>query len=125
MRVSGGVSMLGSRHARHRLALLVPLAAGLGVAGCFDDSGYELDQESGATSPRAGTPNGSGGKGNSGAGNTSGTAASNNGGSGDIDPDYPEPLIDAMEPAAGPYGTLVTISGQGLGSASRSGFTLL
>jgi hypothetical protein len=108
--------MLGSSHARCRLVLLVPLAAGLSVAGCFDDSGYELDQESGATSSRGGTKTTTGGK------SGSGNAAANMGGSGDVD--VPEPVVESLQPESGPYGTLVTISGQSLGSEGMSGFLL-
>lgn len=112
--------MLASSHARCRLALLLPLAAGLSVVGCFDDSGYELDQESGATSSRGGTKNTTGGK--SGAGNAPGNAAANMGGSGDVD--VPEPVVESLQPESGPYGTLVTITGQSLGNEGMSGFTL-
>jgi hypothetical protein len=112
--------MLASSHARYRLALLVPLAAGLSVAGCFDDSGYELDQESGATSSRGGTKSTTAGK--SGSSNAAGNATVNMGGSGDID--VPEPVVESMQPESGPYGTLVTITGQSLGSEGVSGFTL-
>ena len=113
--------MLRFRHARARLALLLPLAAGLSVAGCFDDSGYELDQESGATSSRGGTKSTTTG-GKSSSGNSSGNGATTTGGAGDVD--YPEPIIESMEPESGPYGTLVTITGQSLGTEGMAGFLL-
>lgn len=113
--------MLRFRHARSRLALVLPLAAGLAVAGCFDDSGYELDQESGATSSRGGTKSTSTG-GKSSSGNASGNGASNQGGS--DDGDYPEPIIESMQPESGPYGTLVTITGSSLGTEGMAGFML-
>ena len=39
-------------------------------------------------------------------------------------PEYPEPKVDSMDPVSGPYGTLVTIKGEGLGNPALSGFTL-
>ncbi|HKY40979.1 MAG TPA: IPT/TIG domain-containing protein [Polyangiaceae bacterium] len=105
------------------VALVAALAGGLGGSGCFDDSDYQLDQESGATSNRGGSSSsGSGSK--AGSTSSSGKGGTSSGGEGPIDPNYPEPTITAMEPTSGPYGTLVTVSGNGLGNAQMNGFTL-
>src|SRR5882724_11502502 len=102
----------------------------LGIWGCqLDDSDWHLDQDSGATSSRGGSPvTTTGGKGQ--AGNKpiqtgqGGDGAETAGGSPDAPPGYPEPKIDSMDPASGPYGTVVTIKGQGLGNPALAGFTL-
>jgi hypothetical protein len=117
-------------------------AGALGIVGCqYDDSDWQRDQDSGATSSRAGSvSNGSGGKGHAGStgaragtGSTSNTGGSTGsagdageaeGGGAPLPPEYPEPSIDSMEPAAGVYGSVVTIKGHGLGNASLAGFTL-
>jgi hypothetical protein len=106
----------------------------LGIWGCqFDDSDWHLDQNSGATSSNGGSSGKTsgtttGGKGHAGTTTTQsgqgGTGADATGGAADAPPDYPEPKVDSMDPASGPYGTLVTIKGQGLGSPALAGFTL-
>ena len=53
-----------------------------------------------------------------------GADAQPEGGSGEVPVSYPEPKVDSMEPTSGPYGTLVTIKGQGLGNPALAGFTL-
>ena len=126
---------------------LIVLASGvsaLGIAGCqYDDGDWERDQNSGATSARAGSAsNGTGGKGQSGSSNTRGgsgatsstgtggsgdgpgDAGESNGGGGELPAEYPEPSIDSMDPRSGVYGTVVTIKGHGLGNPSLAGFTL-
>jgi hypothetical protein len=108
----------------HTIALAIVLAGGLSVAGCFDDNGYELDQESGATSNRGGSSSSSGSGSKAGSTSSSGKGGTGSAGEGPIDPNYPEPTITAMDPTSGPYGTLITISGEGLGNAQMNGFTL-
>ncbi len=118
-------SLSRSAHWFALTALAGVLLPGLGVVGCFNDSGYQLDQESGATAPHgSGGSSNTGGKGNAGTKPVSDAGAEALGGSGDTDPNYPEPTIDSMEPRSGPYGTLVTIQGQGLGNAAMAGFSL-
>jgi hypothetical protein len=58
-----------------------------------------------------------------GGGASAGSSAGGNGGSDEPEP-VPAPEIDAMTPLSGPYGTTVTLSGQGLGSAARPGVSL-
>jgi hypothetical protein len=111
-----------------RFATSLCCLGALSSFGClYDDGTWQLDQSSGATTARGGSSSTSatGGKGH--AGSTSkagsgGTAGSV--GDGGAPAEYPEPQIDSMEPVAGPYGTQVTIKGQGLGNPSLSGFTL-
>jgi hypothetical protein len=103
-------------------ALLLP---GLSVAGCFNDNGYDLDQASGATAPHGGNTNGAGGKGNVSGSKSMSDAGDSLGGAADVDPNYPAPKIDSMEPASGPYGTEVTIRGEGLGNGALAGFSLV
>jgi hypothetical protein len=127
---SGGARMRQTkpclfRHATDRYFAVGTLAVvvTLGLFGCeYDDSDWEIDQESGATSSRGGTKGSSGGSGNrSGSSNVSGGEM---GGAGDLPADYPPPTIDSMEPTSGPYGTLVTIKGSGLGHEGLPGFKL-
>jgi len=103
----------------------------LSVEGCqYDDSAWQLDQNSGASTSRGATSSTSGGKGHSGSVSQAGQDAEPAGGSlaasGEtgVGAEYPEPQIDSMEPASGPYGTPVTIKGLGLGNAALAGFTL-
>jgi hypothetical protein len=94
----------------------------LGLFGCeYDDSDWHLDQESGATTSRSGTK-GSGA--NTGKAGSGGAGGSTTGGSAGVPASYPAPEIEAMEPATGPYGTAVTITGRGLGNDTLKGFTL-
>jgi len=112
----------------------------LGLGGCqYDDSEWHLDQESGASSSRAGAANSSGGMGHSGSlsdggqedeptggaiSEGGGMATSGTGGTSGNVAQYPEPRIESMAPTTGPYGTTVTITGSGLGNAALAGFTL-
>lgn len=107
--------MRRSRGAGQRYGALVALITSVGasVAACgYNNGDWELDQGSGASAPRGGRSSGGAGpKGGSAqqAGSAGAAAA---------------PRIDSMEPTSGPYGTLVTIRGSGLGDASRSGYVL-
>jgi hypothetical protein len=106
----------------------------LSIEGCqYDDSDWQLDQDSGASTSRGGSSNASGGKGHSGSTSEAGqgdepaggsVAASGKTGVGGSVAEYPEPQIESMEPTSGPYGTHVTIKGTGLGNAALAGFTL-
>jgi hypothetical protein len=98
----------------------------LGLFGCeYDDSDWHLDQESGATTSRSGTKGSGANTGKAGSGGASGSASgSTTGGSAGVPASYPAPEIEAMEPATGPYGTAVTITGKGLGNDTLKGFTL-
>lgn len=108
------------------------LTSALSAWGCYDDKDFMLDQSSGATAPRGGSDSTSGGTSSAHSGTTStgnvapegGSEAMSQAGSGEIPDDYPEPKIDTMDPVTGPYGTLVTIKGVGLGNPSLNGFTL-
>lgn len=120
-------------HARWLVALVGCAAGVLGTGGCYDQSGYELDQPSGATSSRGGSRSSGAGSAQGGSsdraggGGTSSQAGSIGSGGeepGQPGPSYPEPSIESMEPASGAYGTLVTIRGQGLGNPALGGFTL-
>jgi hypothetical protein len=119
-------SKLSSLH-RNSIGSLVAVLAcssALGIGGCqYDDNGWELDQDSGATTSRGGSSSTSGGKAQSGSTSQAGQGDEPVGGDGSA-AQYPEPQVDSMEPTSGPYGTLITIKGQGLGNPSRSGFTL-
>jgi hypothetical protein len=111
------------RPARDRYFAASTLAVGitLGVFGCeYDDNDWQIDQESGATSSRGGTKSSSGTSNRSGSSNVSG----GQGGMGTVPDDYPRPQIDSMRPTSGPYGTLVTIEGSGLGNPGLPGFRL-
>lgn len=127
-----------SSHSLLRRKPLWSLATGLvclgalGIEGCqYDDSAWQLDQESGASTSRGASSNTNGGKGQSGSTSHAGQgdepadggAGGAAGGGGSVDA-YPAPEIDSMDPTSGPYGTLVTIKGLGLGNASLAGFTL-
>jgi hypothetical protein len=98
----------------------------IGVAslggGCQLDNGdFQLDQPSGATKSSGGSSSRSG---SSSSGGKTQAGAASDAGSGGALAQYPEPRIDSMEPTSGPYGTVVTISGEGLGNPALSGFTL-
>jgi IPT/TIG domain-containing protein len=121
---------------------IVMSTAVLGAGGCqYDDSDWQRDQDSGATSSRGSSSStgatggkgqagsttshaGSSGSGNAGSTGDAGGSSEPTGGASDPPAEYPEPSIDSMEPASGAYGTLVTIKGHGLGNPSLSGFTL-
>lgn len=104
--------------------------ATFGAWGCqYDDSGWQLDQNSGATSSHGGSGGAvsRGGKGSAGTATelpAGGNGGELTGGAAGAPAGEPEPKIDSMDPSSGPYGTVVTIKGSGLGSASRPGFTL-
>jgi hypothetical protein len=102
--------------------------AALGSFGCeYDDSDWRIDQDSGATSSRGGSRAGAGGSAKAGFGGTTGNASNGGGttgGAGGVLANYPAPEIETMDPAVGPYGTAVTITGSGLGNAELKGFTL-
>jgi len=111
------------------------------LPGCFSDGGFDLERDSGdpgslsrggsrtttggKTSSPSGGKSGLGGGGKSAQGTPEGGAGGQGvGGAAELDPGYPEPTIDSLEPSSGPYGTLVTIRGAGLGNPSLAGFTL-
>src|SRR3954462_4545254 len=140
---SRGAHMPRFTHSLLRRRSLWSVATGLScvgalaIDGCqYDDSDWQLDQESGASSSRGGSSSGSSGKGQSGSqsgagqpGEPAGGAPSVAGtagkvGTGGSVAQYPKPQIDSMEPSSGPYGTPVTIKGLGLGNAAIAGFTL-
>jgi hypothetical protein len=114
----------------------VAVALGIGAPGCYSDSGFDLDRDSGRPSSdsRAGsssksgtTSGGKSGAANGGAepaGSDGGASGDGMGGAAEVDPSYPEPSIDSMEPSSGAYGTTVTIRGAGLGNPGLSGFVL-
>lgn len=119
------------------LSAAAAFLAGLGTCGAwgcqFDDSDWQLDQNSGATSSRGGSARGgstgtvSGGKGGAGTAISPSEAGSGGepaGGAAGAPAGARGPQIDSMQPSSGPYGTVVTIKGSGLGSGARSGFTL-
>jgi hypothetical protein len=118
------------RRARGQYFAVATLATvgALGLFGCeYDDSDWHLDQESGATTSRGGTQGSAASSGKVGSGGASGSigsGGSSTGGAGGVLASYPAPEIDALEPASGPYGTAVTITGKGLGNADLAGFTL-
>ena len=137
---SKGVHMPRSTRSLVRRKLLWSVATGvaclgtLSIEGCvYDDSGWQLDQDSGASRSRGGSSNTSGGKGQSGSMNQAGHGDERAGGSAGAGGEgsegasvvgYPEPEIKSMEPTSGPYGTPITIKGVGLGNRSLAGFTL-
>jgi len=109
------------------------------VSACYSDGGFDLERDDGDPSAaiRAGSRGTTGGKSSSTSGGKSGATglggragadggaeSDAGGGAAEVDPGYPEPTIDSMEPTSGPYGTLVTIRGSGLGNPSLSGFVL-
>lgn len=100
------------------------------AGGCqLDDGDWQLNQPSGATKSTGGSSSrsgssASGGKALAGATSEAGQAGEAMAGSGGSLAQYPEPRIDSMEPSSGPYGTVVTIKGEGLGNAALDGFTL-
>jgi hypothetical protein len=99
----------------------------LGLFGCeYDDSDWHLDQDSGATTSRSGTSGSAASSGKAAGGTTGnlGDGGSTGGVGGGELAGYPAPEIDSMDPAVGPYGTAVTITGKGLGNAVLKGFTL-
>lgn len=100
-----------------RQIVLGAMTLSLGLGCDYDDSDWQLDQSSGATTSRGGTGTSTGGKGQA-------AAPSGSGGSSGLPAQYPEPKIESMEPTSGPYGTLVTIKGVGLGNPSLQGFVL-
>lgn len=113
------------RHARGQYFAVTTLGVmtALGLFGCeYDDNDWQIDQESGATSSRGGTKSSGGVMNRSG---SSGASGSETGGTGGVPADYPAPKIESMEPTSGPYGTLVTIKGSGLGHEGLPGFKLL
>jgi hypothetical protein len=118
------------RRARGQYFAVTTLATvvALGLFGCeYDDSDWHLDQDSGATTSRGGTKGSGASTGKAGLGGTTGNASnggSRTGGTGGVPASYPAPEIDALQPASGPYGTAVTITGKGLGNADLAGFTL-
>lgn len=103
---------------------------GVCLGACeYDDSDWELDQNSGATSSRGGSGSSPGGtKNRGGQPSSSGSSGSSGEGgepsSGGLPASYPEPKIESMSPESGAYGTTVTIKGEGLGNPSLMGFTL-
>jgi hypothetical protein len=103
---------------------MTTLATGVALAlfGCeYDDSDWHIDQDSGATTSRGGSKGSAASSGKVGSGGMSGSGT---GGAGGGLASYPAPEITALEPASGPYGTVVTITGTGLGNADLEGFTL-
>lgn len=97
--------------------------------GCdYDDSDWQLDQSSGATTSRGGKSSPSdGGKGQAASSSQGGSGNTGNvsqGGSGGTEAPYPALKIESMEPTSGPYGTVVTIKGEGLGNPQMEGFVL-
>jgi hypothetical protein len=110
--------------------LVVPLglATVMGAWACEPNRIRHFDAVSEPTPSEAGTSHTSMGGKSGASGSTNvpegGAQTGAEGGSGDLPADYPEPSVDSMEPTSGPYGTLVTIKGQGLGNAALAGFTL-
>src|SRR5258705_10388759 len=90
------------------LATSVACVGALGSFGClYDDSTWQLDQESGATTSRGASSSTSatGGKGNSGSTSKAGNTTGGSLGAGGASVQYPEPQIDSMDPVSGPYAT--------------------
>lgn len=131
------------------LVTSIALGANAALTGClYDDSDFDIDRNSGASSSLGGSsaPSGasqSGGKaqagsstaqpgnagrnssgGRTGGSGSGGSSSDADGGSGEPPADYPSPSVSSLEPKSGAYGTLVTIKGEGLGNRGLSGFKL-
>ncbi len=125
-------SRLGSVTTLERALGLVACLAGSTLGACeLGDGDWERDQSSGATSSRgggggaaAGTKSTGGRPGSSGISGEPATSEGGESATGDVPASYPEPKIESMSPESGAYGTLVTITGEGLGSSQLKGVTL-
>jgi hypothetical protein len=104
------------RTASHRAVLVGAALACTAVLACeFDEGDWQLDQGSGATSPRGGSGSSAGGPSRGGSSSQAGEGGEPaRGGSGAV----AQPKVHSMEPTSGPYGTAVTITGAGFGSSS-------
>lgn len=108
-------------HVHGRSLMMAAGVVGYALTACsYDDSDWELDQGSGATSARGGTKNQSGAPSKAGMNASGGEAGADS-----VDPNvYVEPKIDSLSPESGAYGTTVTIKGEGLLNPALSGYKL-